>query len=111
MKPTYSDQHPELPKERIIKIEFSNPKSPSCDHSSFNEYQITDKKTIYQFIHIMNESELDGPWKGACFNQIKLTLKDSNIVISTNGKVFGYGNSGMFYKFPEVDIIENFRHK
>ena len=104
----YSERYDELQVDKVIKIEFRKPSNPQCQ-SKFEEFDVLNKELINDFVDIINNSELDGPWKGACFREIKIIMKDSVINLSTNGQVYGHGTSGNFYRFPEPETIEKFR--
>lgn len=60
-------------------------------------FTISDKQEIEDFISDMNNSKVNGPWKGANWDRIVLHYDDSEKVFSTNGQVFGQGSSGTFY--------------
>lgn len=64
-------------------------------------YCITDKIEIEIFVEDLNNSHIDGPWKGAKWDKIILYSADSIITYNTNGKVFGLGSSGTFYELNE----------
>jgi hypothetical protein len=59
---------------------------------------ISDKDSIKTFVIDLNESEMDGPWKGANWDEILIVCSDKTIRLCTNGKVFGSGSSGQFFK-------------
>jgi len=104
-KPKYSEKENAILAQDIIRIEFRNPADQDCP-KTFKKDIITERGSIDQFVAIMNNSKLDGPWKGACFSQINLITEDSIIGMSTNGEVFGHGSSGIFYRFPKTELIE-----
>lgn len=62
---------------------------------------ISDKDSIKTFVIDLNESEIDGPWKGAKWDEILIICSDKTIRLSTNGKVFGSGSSGQFFKLDK----------
>ena len=109
-KAKYFENKNALSMEDITQIEFRNSMNQACQ-KDFEEFEITKRESINEFVTIMNNAKLDGPWKGACFKQINLIMKDSVITISTNGEVFGHGSSGIFYRFPEPELIEQYRIK
>lgn len=102
---TYSKDQGAVAPDNITRISF-HPANLSHCQSEFQEFEIWDQQLINDFTLALNNSKLDGPWKGACFNQITIHTLDSNITLSTNGDVFGYGSSGIFYRFPETGFIE-----
>lgn len=59
---------------------------------------ISDKDSIKTFVTDLNKAAIDGLWKGAKWDEILLICTDKIITLSTNGKVFGLGSSGQFYK-------------
>lgn len=107
-KRTFSTDHFEIDFNEIDRIEIRNPSRGICN-GSISEFDIIEKNKIEKFINAINESKLDEPWKGACFKQIKLMKSNSNIHLSTNGEVFGFGSSGMFYRFSNLNI-EDFKN-
>ena len=62
---------------------------------------ISDKDSIKTFVTDLNKAEIEGPWKGAKWDEILLVCSDKTISLSTNGKVFGLGSSGQFYKLDK----------
>lgn len=62
---------------------------------------ISDKDSIKTFVIDLNESEMDGPWKGANWDEILIVCSDKTIILCTNGKVFGSGSSGQFFKLDK----------
>jgi hypothetical protein len=64
-------------------------------------FSITDKLEIESFVDDLNNSPIDGAWKGAIWDKIILYSADSTITYNTNGKVFGLGSSGTFYELNE----------
>jgi hypothetical protein len=105
----YSDKYDMPNVDSIQVIEFRHGGSDNCGKVLFNEFELSNKAQIKQFLSILKNSKQDGLWKGACFDKINLVTFDSTVVISTNGKVFGHGNSGLFYRFPDENTIDNFR--
>ncbi len=59
---------------------------------------ISDKDSIKTFVKDLNESQIDGPWKGANWDKIILVCSDTTITLNTNGKVFGVHSSVQFFK-------------
>lgn len=102
----YSTKHSIINADTIVRIEFK--KTNSCK-SDFDDFSISDRKTIIDFVSNINNAPIAGPWKGNCWNYIIFKSKNHSLRISTNDKVFGHGRSGIFYKLSEPGIIEKLR--
>lgn len=72
---------------------------------SIKTYTITDKQDLIEFITDLNNSKVNGPWKGAKWDRIVLHYDHDEKILSTNGEVFGEGSSGTFY-----DLNEKYKH-
>lgn len=69
-------------------------------------YSITERKEINDFISNLENSKVNGPWKGAQWDKIVLHYDNGNEkVFNTNGEVFGQDSSGTFY-----DLNKKYKH-
>ena len=59
---------------------------------------------IEQCVRELNEGRLDGLRKGAAWDWISIINKKGTIVLNTNGSVFGFENSGTFYRLKSKDF-------
>ena len=101
---TFSYKYGEINAQKVLRIELKNSKRADCPQSIFQTI-ITDKQVINKIVTSINDSSIDGPWKGACWDQIIIVGQDSTIRLSTNGNVFGFGASGMFFKFSNPELL------
>jgi len=62
-KSKYSEKENLLLTEDILRIEFKNPIGKACQ-KDFEEFAITQRELINEFITIINNAKFDGPWKG-----------------------------------------------
>lgn len=61
-------------------------------------YSITERQQIEDFIVDIENSKVNGPWKGAKWDKIILYYEDGHEqVFNTNGEVFGQRSTGTFY--------------
>lgn len=64
--------------------------------------QINNKETVTEIVNSLNKSEVDGPYKGMGWDEIKLEGHHAKVVVLySNGEVFSDVNSGTFYKLDE----------
>ena len=93
---TYTDNCAPLSVDNIQKITIVIKKNAT---KSIN---IKERIEIKEFIISLNNSEVNGPWKGAKWDEITLYYRDqSKKIFFTNGKVFGQGSSGIFYNLSD----------
>lgn len=87
----YTNYCAPLRTDNIQKITFE------IQNDTLEIFEITEKKEMKEFITDLNNSKVNGPWKGAKWDKIIIHSEDGEIVFNTNGKVFGQGSSGTFY--------------
>tara|TARA_B100000683_G_C12029681_1_gene365727 strand:+ start:91 stop:465 length:375 start_codon:yes stop_codon:yes gene_type:complete len=95
----YKDNHSQLSIDNIQKITIE------IKTDSTKTFTITDKQIFTQFVTDLNNSKVNGPWKGATWDKIIIHYIDGKKILSTNGKVFGEGSSGFFY-----DLNKKYKH-
>ncbi len=95
----YTDYIAPLRTENIQKITFE------IYTDTLKTFTITEKQEMKAFITDINNSKVNGPWKGAKWDKIVLHYDYSTTVFNTNGKVFGQGSSGTFY-----DLNDKYKH-
>lgn len=95
----YTDNCAPLRTDNIQKITIE------IQTNSTKTYTITDKQDLTEFITDLNNSKVNGPWKGAKWDKIVLHYDDGEKIFSTNGEVFGAGSSGTFY-----DLNDKYKH-
>lgn len=88
---TYTDYCAPLRTDNILTI------SIEIQADTLTVYTISDQQEMKDFIADLNNSKVNGPWKGAKWDKIVLKYEDSTKTFSTNGEVFGQGSSGVFY--------------
>ena len=88
---TYTDFFAPLRTDNIlmITIEFHS--------DSSKKIAITNKQEIIDFVTNINNSKVNGPWKGAFWDKIILHYEDGEKIFNTNGEVFGQGSNSTFY--------------
>lgn len=89
---TYQDHYAPLRTDNIRKITFEIQSSDTMKH-----FTIKDKHEMQEFIERINNSKVNGPWKGANWDKIILKYDDGETTFNTNGEVFGQNSSGTFY--------------
>lgn len=87
----YTDYCAPLRTDNIQKITIE------IQADSIKTFAITEREEMQDFINDINNSKVNGPWKGAKWDKIVLLYDNGEKVLSTNGKVFGEGSSGTFY--------------
>ena len=95
----YTDNNAPLRTDNIQKITFE------IYTDTLKTFTITEKQEMKAIITDINDSKVNGPWKGAKWDKIVLHYDDSETVFNTNGKVFGQGSSGTFY-----DLNNKYKH-
>lgn len=90
---TFSEINGTIDYETVIGISIASNRADR----QLTKY-ISNQDSIKTFVTALNESLLDGPWKGANWDKIILVCTDTTITLNTNGKVFGVSSSGQFFK-------------
>lgn len=103
---TYSDKFGKIENVSVIALELNSRNEDTVYRDKLQP--ITDAQTLQRMINEINEARIDGPWKGMGWDELKITTKDSVVILKTNGKVFGYNNSGTFYKFTSKNILKEY---
>lgn|GEM_PF-3768438 len=91
----YTDHYAPLKTDSIMKITIE------IQSDTVKCFTIADKQEIKDFITDINNSTVNGPWKGAKWDKIVIHYDEGEKVFSTNGKVFGQGSSGTFYNLND----------
>jgi hypothetical protein len=74
--------------------------------NEIKSYSITERQEINDFIFDIENSKVNGPWKGSKWDKIVLLYEDGyEKVFNTNGEVFGQGSSGTFF-----DLNDKYNH-
>ena len=95
-KAEYSDHYAPMISAYVQRITIEIEGSQKRIHS------ITNKQEILDFIHDLESSEENGPWKGAYWDKIVLHFEDGHEKsFNTNGRVFGPNPNGIFYDLNE----------
>jgi hypothetical protein len=69
-------------------------------------YSIVQIQQIADFINDIENSKVNGSWKGSKWDKIVLHYEDGDEqIFNTNGEVFGKGSSGIFY-----DLNDKYKH-
>ena len=71
-------------------------------------YLLKDKKLIEGCVREINEARLDGPRKGAGWDEISIICKIDTIVLRSGGGYLGFKNSGTFYKLESKDFYKKY---
>lgn len=100
---SFSEDNPKIEFSDVLEIRLTKYCAP-VDTCYPPFYSLKDKNLIGELVSEINEGRLYGPWKGAAWDYISLINKKDTIGLSTNGRVFGFGNSGTFYKFKSKDF-------
>lgn len=88
---SYTDHCTPLRTDNILEIVIE------IQTDTLKTIKIHGKQEMKDFITDLNNSNVNGPWKGAKWDQIILKYDDGITTFNTNGKVFGEGASVIFY--------------
>ena len=70
-------------------------------------YSLKDKKLIEEFVNEIKNAQLEGPLKGAMWDEISMIKETDTIELKSNGNVFGVNNI-TFYKFKADDCYKKY---
>jgi putative heme iron utilization protein len=109
----FSDTFGEIESNSVLKIEYYSGKNfRPIDSLTKANGEITEIADIQNCILEINKAPKSGPWKGANWDQIHIVMKDTTLILKTNGKVIGGNyNSGTFYQLQDKNFISKYFQK